>query len=372
MPQLAPLLRLSALVIALIASPHAAQYSADDADAPVSLDAENVADLRPVTWIPFTDLPPETAVLTGWFALSPDGAYFAGINAGEAGGLLIWDAAGVLIDAPTLPLVAGYAPTILDVAFDPGTDRPARLAFIATADGQTYTAAVHEVGGETRAFDLPPEAGRPARAWLEAGGTALWIESAAPDPDDLYIVARLDLDNPDTPLMIAPSGPEHDRESAVRIGRIPAPLAITAAEDGRARLWDLQTGAITAEVQLDEMPVFGRINEATAGQLVWRDQESQALHLLDFATGEDRLVADIGQEYIQALLLTPGGDVILAVHIGDDPVVAAWDAATGERRDLGRYRADCGRVPDMAQLSRDGTTLAVGCDAGIEIWRVTP
>jgi hypothetical protein len=28
-------------------------------------------------------------------------------------------------------------------------------------------------------------------------------------------------------------------------------------------------------------------------------------------------------------------------------------------------------VPDMARLSVDGATLVIGCDTGIEIWRIT-
>lgn len=339
--------------------------------APVPVTADNIADLRPVNWIAFDALPADARITSGWFTLSLDGAYLATFNA-ASGGMLIWNTTGELVDrfVVTTPSSSEFPPTILDAQFGVVRGLPT-LVGVATADSQQFSAALHPVGGETFEITLPSEVGVPVRVWLDADEPYLWLEAVAPDPDDLYHVVRVAVLNPND-LRILPSGPEHDMESIVRIGRIPAPLAVTATEDGRVRLWDLQTGEISAEVKLDETPVFGRVNETDGRQLAWRDQDSQALHLLDFDTGEDRLVVEIGQEYIQALMLTPSGDLVLAVHIGDDPIVTAWNTATGERYDLGRYRADCTRVPDMVHLSRDGSTLAIGCDTGIEIWQIAP
>ncbi|MFW5691150.1 MAG: hypothetical protein ACOCXZ_01505 [Chloroflexota bacterium] len=48
----------------------------------------------------------------------------------------------------------------------------------------------------------------------------------------------------------------------------------------------------------------------------------------------------------------------------------AWIVETGERIDLGTYR-ECSRQPDMVRLSTDGTTLVIGCDTGLDVWRVS-
>jgi hypothetical protein len=60
---------------------------------------------------------------------------------------------------------------------------------------------------------------------------------------------------------------------------------------------------------------------------------------------------------------------VIGVNIDLEPIIVAWDVASGERLDLGFYR-ECSRTPDMVQISEDGTTLAIGCDTGIDIWRV--
>jgi hypothetical protein len=183
-------------------------------------------------------------------------------------------------------------------------------------------------------------------------------------------VVRLSLpEAEDQEVMMIPSAPEADLEAYVRIGRIPAPLAITATSEGLVKLWDLQTGEMIHNVQLNVPPVFGRINETTGKQLAWRDPASNKLNLLDFETGKNQEITDLGGAYIQALMVSASGDVILAVHPGEEAIVAAWLVATRERVDLGTYRA-CGRVPDMVQLSKDGTTLVIGCDTGLDVWRI--
>ena len=90
---------------------------------------------------------------------------------------------------------------------------------------------------------------------------------------------------------------------------------------------------------------------------------------MDFETGEDRAVAPLEGQYVQWFFVTDAADVIIAVNINLEPVVVAWDSATGERFDLGSYR-QCNRVPDKARLSLDGKTLVIGCDTGLDIWRI--
>jgi WD40 repeat protein len=348
-----------------ISSGLARQSKADITMLPPQIDAENVSALQSVQQIDFADLPPEIRVETGWFAMSPDGSTIAAVR--RDGGMVLWDTEGVLVDTFTLPQENGIPATILDASF--GLDNRT-LAVISTVDGLRYTAAAHVVEGETFLVDVPPQYGRPVRVWLDDETPHLWIETAPADADDVYQVVRLPYNAADDALMVLPSGPEQDDESFVRIGRIPAPLAITSTPDGLVRLWDLETGEITHEVQLDAVPVFGRVNETTGQQLAWRDPASEALYLLDFITGENTYIAPLGGDYVQAFMLSPSADVILGVHIGDAPVVVAWLSESGSLIELGNYREDCTRVPDLVQLSQDGRTLVVGCDAGLDIWQI--
>jgi hypothetical protein len=83
-------------------------------------------------------------------------------------------------------------------------------------------------------------------------------------------------------------------------------------------------------------------------------------------------VAALGGDYVQWFFLTPAADVILAVNRDFDPVVLAWAVDSGRALDLGPYRPCTRPQPDMARLSADGTTLVIGCDTGLDIWRVRP
>jgi hypothetical protein len=135
-------------------------------------------------------------------------------------------------------------------------------------------------------------------------------------------------------------------------------------------------GVVLRTHELDSLPGMGAINmfgvaddPPTTSHFAWRDGASSELHLLDFQTGEDQVVASLGGTYIPFLLLTVGADVIIGVNVGDQPNVVAWDVGTGEHLDLGEYRS-CNRQPDMVRLSRDGSTLVIGCDTGLDIWRI--
>jgi hypothetical protein len=141
----------------------------------------------------------------------------------------------------------------------------------------------------------------------------VWLEVLAADSGHYVLRAPLPQDDGETlDLMMAlvlPSGPENDAESLRAHRAHPAPLAITSTPEGLVRLWNLETGEITAEVELDGVPVFGRVNETTGRQLAWRDPESESLQVLDFETGENRAVAPLGGQYVQAILL--GAEAIL-------------------------------------------------------------
>ena len=161
------------------------------------------------------------------------------------------------------------------------------------------------------------------------------------------------------------------KNAVVRIGRIPLPYVVTSSLDGIVKLWNLDTGEIVYEVDngTGEPSVFGNIN-ADATHLVWRDNANQTLYLLNFETGENREIAPLNGDYAQWYFLSNDASVIIAVNLGGEPNVVVWDTETGERTNLGNYR-ECDRPqPDMARLTEDGSTLIIGCDTGLDIWRI--
>ena len=186
-------------------------------------------------------------------------------------------------------------------------------------------------------------------------------------PDDAPST-RIGLDD----LTLLPYAPADDPEAVVRVGRIPPPYAVTSSQTGLVKLWNLQTGEVlhTVDNGTGLPSVFGAINNA-ATHLTWRDNANENLYLLDFETGENRLIAPLNGAYAQWLFLSDDASVILAVNLDFEPVIVAWDTATGERSVSGEHRT-CGRPqPDTARFSGDGSTLVIGCDTGLDIWRVS-
>lgn len=191
----------------------------------------------------------------------------------------------------------------------------------------------------------------------EIGQTAVW---------------QLDINQPDTLVFLY----DHlfaipNQEAAARVGRVPPPLALTMDFDGHLYRWDMNDNSLTATVSVGELAMFGAINQSGT-HYVWLNEDYNALHLVDFEALSDREVVTLGEGfYISHLKLTQDADVIIGVDPKDAPgTVSAWLVETGERIDLGPYR-HCNRVqPDLVKLSRDGTTLVIGCDTGIDIWRV--
>ena len=159
-------------------------------------------------------------------------------------------------------------------------------------------------------------------------------------------------------------------DAAARVGRVPEPLALTMDFDGTLYRWDMQSQTVTDTIPLGELAMFGAVN--TSGtHYVWLQSNYAGLHLVDFAAAEDRVVATFDSAYISHLKLSQNADVVIGVDPRDFPgTVSAWLVESGERINLGDYR-ECDRVqPDLVQLSRDGTTLIIGCDLGIDVWRI--
>lgn len=227
-------------------------------------------------------------------------------------------------------------------------------------------------------------ADRPAYVWFEcdenALGCQLWAEVdslSADQPDYLITLPRIvPAKEGETDLMFddvyaLDDAPSADETAVVRLGRVLPPYEVTSTLDGVVKLWDVTTGEILQQVNHGAgIPaVFGNINRPPT-HLVWRDNPNQTLYLMDWETGENRVISELNGMYIQWLFLAPSADVIYGVNIDGQPNIVQWDTATGDFVHVGNYR-DCSRPqPDRAYLSQDGTRLIIGCDTGIDIWQL--
>lgn len=340
-------------------------------ETPAVINADNVLRLQSVARVDFADLPDEAGTVTsGWFAVSADGERYALLN--REGRTVFWSR------QTAYEAVAGASCGDEPGAFVDGSFHPEQKAVFSAVYmmGSGSYIGVFTHADVSLACGLPDV---PLRVWLQ--DSEIWAEmlsqGAARSFADSPYIMRLPLET--TPALlhgwppdVFPSGPENDPDSFFRVGRIEPPLAITATREGLVKRWNLETGDMTAAAQLDTLPGIGQVNyggEDEGRYFVWVGGEGSALNLLDFETGENRRAADLDGASVLFLWLASGADVALGVHIGQEPVVTAWDMASGIRYDLGAYH-DCSRPPDMVRLSRDGTTLVIGCDTGLSIWRV--
>ena len=160
---------------------------------------------------------------------------------------------------------------------------------------------------------------------------------------------------------------------ALKIGRVDFPVVIASAAAPPSLLVMMYPRSFTTkrgrEYQLEHGPaVFGAVNRQ-ATHLAWIDPHSTWLNLLNLHTGESQTVAALQGAYAQYYLLTHKADAVIAVHSDFEPKVVGWHVRTGRRFDLGHYR-DCQRIPDKVTLSEDGAALVIGCDSGLDIWRI--
>ena len=211
---------------------------------------------------------------------------------------------------------------------------------------------------------------------LSAYGRSLFVE--ARDADRQTFFRQNSVDEASSAWQFAGETPlpaADPQQPAVRIGRIDFPLLLySSLQSGGLRLYrypDTFAPATGRDFSLRHGPaVFGAVNGAAGSHFAFSDPYSERLNLLDLATGESRVVAELGGAYAQFHLLTADASAILIVNLDFKPEVFAWDTATGQRLDLGPYRS-CARIPDKVALSADGRALIIGCDTGLDIWRVS-
>lgn len=321
--------------------------------------ATNLNALQSVAQVDFETL--ESSFSVGQFVMSADASVIATYD--DLGTIHLFDGDGALQAAYPLDF-PDVDNEIRGMALAPDGDL--LVALVSNA----YVYAMDLASGETQTFRVRDDlniAGTLQAVWIN---DAIWLEAF-----DLQSGATVIHQLPEVPAaagLALPYAPEQDFDAVVRIGRIPLPYVVTSSDAGIVKLWDVQTGSVLHEVDngTGQPAVFGNIN-AEATQLVWRDTPNQSLYVLDFVAGTNRHIADLGGAYAQWLFLSRDGSAIIAVGYDGQPNVVAWDTASGVQRTLGDYRPCSRPQPDTAQLSRDGTTLVIGCDTGLDIWRIS-
>ncbi len=340
------------LSILAISLPTSAQ---EDHSWPV-ITADNATQLQSVAQIDFVDYVDEVGQFdTGWFAINENGNLTLLINTGGA----IVQFSTNDHQADLLPIATKHdkmtMPTIIDMEITRHDNKIIALFL--------YLEKFMIFEQNTRVIDLPTNS-TPLTVWYDESGH-IWAEAIMISGEQVVYQFRPNAGS----AIIYPYNPSNDPEAFIRIGRIEPPIAVTSSSDGVVKRWDLQRGEVTAQALVKNGPaVFGQMN-AAGSHLTWRNPASDDVNLLSFETGENIVVAPLNGEYVQYFFVSRDADVVLGAVIQDEPIIVAWDVVTGERHELGTYR-DCNRVPDMVRLSDDGTTLVVGCDTGLDIWRI--
>jgi hypothetical protein len=335
---------------------------------PEVINAGNIEHFASDRRIDFDTMPSDLGgVDLGWFALSRDRLAIRGRD----NELVILNMQGNIIDRYSVPGRDELPATLLDADFNATGDTLASVHL----DGMGYVVAYREIELGSLHYFRFETTDSPIRIWVDE---QVWLEISPYDPHQgRYVVQLLPsvfetyqpgaaLEGDEVRSVL--SGPENDPDAFLRVERIKPPVAITVTQAGLLKRWNLETGEATATAQLNVLPGAGQVN-ASGSHFVWRDQESSELYLLNFETGENRLITSLNETYVPFLFLSPSADVALGVNVGLEPIIVAWDMETGERYNLGEYRM-CNRQPDMVRMSSDGTAMVIGCDTGLDIWRI--
>ena len=316
------------------------------------ISAANIARLQSQARIDFADFPGELKI--GWFEAEADGGDFIVFD--QAGRIYEVSPAGIADSWTYVESGSGQLFSLIDAAYV--DDEPQALYVI---DGgyfinqQRLPAGYQPVAMVSQGVSLYVEV-------IDADGRTVLLQYAYQDAGEaLQLVDE---------FLLPASDPE---QPAVRVGRVAFPFVLySRLSDGELRVFRYPNAFMAgmgSVYSLTQGPaVFGAVN-AAGSHFAWSDPYSERLNLLDLETGVNRDVAEIGGAYAQYHLLTADASAILIVNLDLAPEVFAWDVETGQRYELGPYRS-CQRIPDKVALSRDGKALIIGCDTGLDIWRV--
>ena len=132
------------------------------------------------------------------------------------------------------------------------------------------------------------------------------------------------------------------------------PVAVSSDSEGRVRVWDLRTGAVTRE------PLAGRISRVVDGTLVAVGRVDGRMRVWDLQTGE--VTAEAVGEIDGGLVAVGEVDgTPVAVSCARDGTVQVWDLRTGAARGE-PFAGHTSRVTAVAVGEVDGTPVAVSGD----------
>lgn len=340
-------------------------FAQPDPTSPV-ISSENVSLLQSVETYDFTNLPAGVLPSAGLFAVNNDGARLVTF--------------GRYTDEPPLSLAVlwGYGETPIVNRIDDGS-----ISRVLSDDGRCLYAGYREYFA---VWELQPEVDEARlvyrspsfvgdavnNIWVDhdAGqilnpcSTRVYAEFIAAD-GSLYIV---DYNGDVIQADLFPR--EDDDEIFARVGRIDPPIALTVTSLGVIYRWNMLTNTVEDTIESGGIATYGAMNRAGT-HYVWLGQDYSALYIVDWEAGTNQLLAPLDGAYVSHLDIAYDGSVVLGTDPQDNVgTVSAWIVDSGERRDLGPYR-ECGRTqPDQVELSRDGSVLVIGCDHGIDVWRV--
>ncbi len=316
------------------------------------ISAANLAQLKPDARIDFSDFP--GALNIGWFEAQAAAQEF-----------LVFDQTGRIYRVSEAGIVDSWA------YLEPGSEQLFSLidaAYIADEPQLLYVLnGAYFINEQRLPAGVEPIA-------LASHGASLVVEAIDADGQTLFMRYALREEGGGWRPVEEFSLPVADpQRPAVRIGRVAFPFMLySSLTDGGLKIYrypDAFAAGLESDYHLAGGPaVFGAVNES-GSHFTWSDPASARLNLLDLNTGENRVVAEIGGAYAQYHLLTAEASAILIVNLDFAPEVYAWEVETGARHDLGAYR-DCERIPDKVALSGDGSALIIGCDTGLDIWRI--
>jgi hypothetical protein len=336
----------------------------EDSTTPI-ITIENIQHLQSVAQLDFAAIPAEFGTFdAGWFALSQYGERVALVNA--EGSFVMATITGDIDTIYSQTSSDDLPARAIDAVVSDTTPADDRVVF---RDSRHYYVMYADSGTLTFQSENTPQT-----LWRDS--EHLYLELIPPAILQLpnqFIPVDDPNDARESGYLVIPYLPAEDSEAVVRIGRVEPPYVVTSSATGVIRLWNIQEASLLVETHngTGKPSVFGNIN-ASATHLVWRDELSESLYLLDFMASKNRKIADLDGKYVQWFFLSADTSVILGVNMDFEPHIIAWDTTTGEKTILGEYRQCSRPQPDMARLSQDGTTLVIGCDTGLDFWRIHP
>ncbi len=280
---------------------------------------------------------------------SPDGGRIA--TGGVDGTTLVWDA----VTGEQIMALSGQTKEVRRVAFTPDGDR----LFTASADGTTRLWDVSVGGG---------------RDWLTVPGPSRRLGGLAFNPDGRTFAVPRDpagvtIRDVDTGAQVI-TLTDHDAtvwdmDFSPDGSRLAAVAGTGKGNPGANRtlpIWDVNTGKLVMTL-MGHGGGLAAVAFSPDGRRLVATSYDGTLRVWDAATGKQRRVVKVGA-HGHGLGFSPDGRWLLA-SIGDEGIVAVFDAATLERR--GELRGHTDYIQDI-EFGPDGRVVTASRDGTAKIW----